>query len=237
MALVPVVPGLTVRPVDNSSELLSARRLHAQCYLKNEYITEADLDHDGLLQDDWVPFSDYFVAIDDDRNEIVGTCRLIKPSVRGFPCFQHFELSPEAMSVFRDLDPNRCVEISALATRRNGMQNMAISGALYGAIWQRAIEIRRAYLLAIVDDRLHRLAKSFLEIPLEPIGEPKYFMGARTTPTAVYVPRAVAEVERDNLEFFSGSIPFAELNEIALDLRRSVPEFTQTVVGIRPTGT
>jgi len=112
------------------------------------------------------------------------------------------------------------------------MQNLAISGALYGAVWRRAIEQDRAYLFAIVDDRLKRLAKTFLEIPVEPIAEPHFFMGARTTPMAVYMPRAVAEIQPDNMAFFSGDISFNKLNEMALDLRREVPEFTTNVVDL-----
>jgi len=232
MALVPMVPGLVVRPVENPVDRLAARRLHAQCYLDNGYVEPSDLTASGLLDDDWVPFSEYFVAIDEESDEVVGTCRLIRPSVRGFPCFQHFDPSPDAMEIFQDIDPNRCAEISALATRRNGMQNLAISGALYGAVWRRAIEDERAYLFAIVDDRLKRLAKTFLEIPIEPIAEPLQFMGARTTPMAVYVPRAVSEIQPENMAFFSGDIPFSELNEMALDLRREVPEFTPNVIDL-----
>lgn len=232
MALVPTVPGLIVRPVDNPAELLAARRLHSQCFLDEGFITPTDLGSDGLLHDDWVPFSDYFIAIDEENDELVGTCRLIRPSVRGFPALQHFDVRPEALDVFANLDPNRCAEISALATRRNGMQHMAISGALYGAIWRRAIETRRAYLLAIVDDRMFLFTRRFLEIPIVEIGDAREFMGARTTPTAIYVPRAADSMAPENLAFFSGDIPFGELNDVVLDLRRTVPEIQNKVLDI-----
>lgn len=227
MALVPTVPGLVVRAVANSTELLAARRLHSECFLEENFITADDLGPSGLLDDDWVAYSDYFVAIDDEAGEMVGTCRLIRPSVRGLPAFQHFDPYPEAMRVFADLDPNHCAEISALATRRNGMQHMAISGALYGAIWRQAIEHRRAYLLAIVDDRMLMFTRRFLEIPIVEIGDAREFMGARTTPTAIYVPRAAESMARENLAFFSGDIPFSELEDTVLDLRAEVPEIAQ----------
>lgn len=224
MALVPTVPGLSIRSVENPAELLAARRLHSQCFVEEGFIQESELGSDGLIHDDWVPFSDYFIATDEEAHEIVGTCRLIRPSVRGFPALQHFDPRPEAMEIFRSLDPNHCAEISALATLRNGMQHMAISGALYGAVWRRAIETRRAYLLAIVDDRMLMFTRRFLEIPIIEIGEPREFMGAKTTPTAIYVPRAAESMAPDNLRFFSGEIPFSELEQVVVDLRNEVPE-------------
>lgn len=229
MALVPTVPGLSIRPVDNSQELLAARRLHSQCFVEEGFISSAELGADGLIHDDWVPFSDYFIAVDEQAGQIVGTCRLIRPSVRGFPAFQHFDVRDDAMEIFADIDTNRCAEISALATLRNGMQHMAISGALYGAVWRRAIETRRAYLLAIVDDRMLMFARRFLEIPMLQIGESREFMGARTTPTAIYVPRAAESMAPDNLRFFSGDIPFSELDEVVIDLRSTVPEIQPKV--------
>lgn len=235
MALIPTVPGLAVRPVDNSEEMMAARRLHAQCYLDAGYISDADLSSDRIIHDDWVAFSDYFVAVDTDADEIVGTCRIIRPSVRGFPCFQHFALREDAQSIFRTMDPNRCSEISALATPRNGLQNMAISAALYGMVWRESIRNSRAYMLAIVDDRLLRIMRRWFEFPFEAIGEPTFYMGARTTPVAMYIPRTVEHlrsVNPDALAYFSGEISFSELENVSLDIRQQVPEHSTNVIDL-----
>ncbi len=235
MALIPTVPGLAVRPVENSNEKLAARRLHAVCYLDAGYVTEADISADGVIDDPWVPFSDYFVAIDTDSNCMVGTCRIIRPSVRGFPSFHHFSPSADALEVFADLDPSRCSEISALATPRNGMQNMAISAALYGLVWRECVRQERAYMLAVMDDRLLRIMRRWFEFPFEAIGDAVDFMGARTTPVAMFVPRTIEhlqEVNPDALRYFSGDISLEELGAVAVDLRAAVREHRTNVIDL-----
>lgn len=234
MALVPTIPGLEVREPTDANELLAARRLHAQCYQDSGYVEAEDL-VDGLIEDPWVPFSTYVVAVDTDEDEIVGTARIIRPSVRGFPAFEYFTPTPEALRVFADLDPNRCSEISALATPRSGLQNMAISAAIYGFVWQEAVQNRRAYMLAIMDDRLSRILRRWFHFPFEPIGESRHWMGARTTPAALYIPRTLSEVNADSpdaVRFFSGDIDFARLDEISLDIRSQVPEHRAATIDL-----
>lgn len=235
MALIPSVPGLIVRQVESTAELLAARRLHAECYLAAGYVTEDEVGKHGMIDDPWVDFSEYFVAVDSESDDIVGTCRMILPSVRGFPSFQRFDPTPEALEVFRSLDPKLCVEISALATPRQGLQNMAISAALYGLVWRESVRGDRAYMLAIMDDRLLRIMRRWFQFPFEPIGEPHDYMGARTTPVAMYVPRTIEHLQEQNpdaLAYFSGDIEFAELDDIALDLRAKVPEHRTNVIDL-----
>ena len=51
MALIPNIPGVLVRPVENPVEMLAVRRLHADCYLATGYVTSEDLDSEGLIDD------------------------------------------------------------------------------------------------------------------------------------------------------------------------------------------
>ncbi len=241
MAIALSVPGLEVRPVENDREMDAVRRLHAECYLAARYITESDLDSRGYLEDPWVPYSDYFAAHDTTTDdEVVGTCRIIRPSVRGFPAFQETETSREALEVFSHLDPSRCVEVSALATPRVGAQNMAISAALYGLVWQESVETGRAYMLAVMDNRLLRIMRRWFEFPFEPLGETTDYMGSPSTPVSMYLPRTIEVLTSSNpeaLRFFSGDIPFDRLNDIAIDLRSNVPEHRSNVIRLNPTGT
>jgi hypothetical protein len=235
MALIPQIPGLDVRAVADAGELLAARQLHARCYLEAGYIEREHLT-DGLIDDPWVPYSDTVIAVDTEQDEIVGTARIIKPSVRGFPAFEFFEPLPEAMSIFAKLDPNRCSEISALSTPRNGLQNMAISAALYAYVWQESVMNQRAYMLAIMDDRLLRIMRRWFDFPFEAIGLPAHWMGARTTPVALYIPRALEVLKHNNPEavsFFSGGIPFADLDLVSLDIRENVAEHRAEVLDLR----
>jgi hypothetical protein len=237
MAVIPNVPGLMVRPVETDAEMFAVRRLHAACYLASGYVEQQDLDEHGQIPDAWVPFSDYYVAIDTTAdNHIVGTCRIIRPSVRGFPAFLECETRPDALDVFATLDPSRCVEVSALATPRIGMQNMAISAALYGLVWQESIRQDRAYMLAVMDDRLLRIMRRWFEFPFETVGEPCYYMGSPSTPVSMFIPRTIELMATSNpeaLRFFSGEIPFDQLNDYALDIRTAVREHRSNVVDLR----
>ena len=235
MTLVPTIPGLIVREAATTSELLAARRLHAQCYVESGYVEAAELVH-GLIEDPWVPFSTYVVAIDADEDEIVGTARIIRPSVRGFPAFEFFTPTDDALEIFADLDPNRCSEISALATPRSGFQNMAISAAIYGFVWREAVENERAYMLAIMDDRLFRILRRWFHFPFEAIGEPRHWMGARTTPAAMYIPRTITELGTDHpdmLAYFSGDLMFSELDQVSIDIRSDIAEHRSVVIDLR----
>lgn len=235
MALVPTIPGLTVREPTSASELLAARRLHARCYVDAGYV-DADELVGGMIEDPWVPFSTYVAAVDTEADEIVGTARIIRPSVRGFPAFEFFTPTEDAIEIFAELDPNRCSEISALATPRSGLQNMAISAAIYGFVWREAVMNERAYMLAIMDDRLFRILRRWFHFPFEAIGEPRHWMGARTTPAAMYIPRTINELSSDHpdlLQFFSGDISFAELDQVSIDIRSGIPEHRSDVIDLR----
>lgn len=234
MALVPSVPGLVVRPVENDREMEAVRSLHAECYVAAGYVSQDQLDEHGHIDDPWVPYSDYFAAHDTTAgDEIVGTCRIIRPSVRGFPAFQETTTSAEALEVFARLDPSLCVEVSALATPRVGAQNMAISAALYGLVWQESIRHGRAYMLAVMDNRLLRIMRRWFEFPFEALGETSVYMGSPSTPVSMYLPRTIEVLTSSNpdaLRFFSGDIPFNKLNDFAIDLRAQVPEHRSNVI-------
>lgn len=241
MAMLLNVPGLDVRPVATDREMDAVRRLHAECYRDAGYITDEEIDSRGYYEDEWVPFSDYFAAHDaTSGDEIVGTCRIIRPSVRGFPAFHETPTSRDALEVFAHIDPSRCVEVSALATPRVGAQNMAISAALYGLVWQESIRQNRAYMLALMDNRLLRIMRRWFEFPFEALGETTDYLGSPSTPVSMYLPRTIEIMKTsspETLRFFSGDIPFDRLNDFAIDLRTNVPEHRSNVIRFSPTGT
>ncbi|GEM_PF-2066302 len=236
MALLPAVQGLSVRVLESTEDLLSARRLHAACYVDAGYVETSDLDEHGFIDDQWVSVSDYYGAFDTEVGELVGTCRIIRPSVFGFPVFNECESYFEANDVFSRLDPNRCVEVSALATPRTGMQNTAISAALYGAVWQEALTNRRGYLLAFMDNRLLRIMRRWFHFPFEATGPSTNYMGSESTPVSLYIPRTIANAQEhhpENLDFFSGDIPLSEIDDVLIELRDSVPEHKAKVIDLR----
>jgi len=222
----PQFPGLDVRPAKDAAELLTARRLHARCYLEADYVGPEDLSADGLIEDAWVPYSDYYVAIDVRREETVGTARIIRPSIKGFPVAEHSVLYPQVMDDFATLDPNLGMEISALATSRSGLQNAAISTALYAKLAERAVMERRAYVFAIMDSRLLRTMRRTLGIRFEQIGLSMPERSYWTTPTAAYLPETIRHFREERpelLQLYAGGMPFEDLAELEIDLRNRAP--------------
>lgn len=209
--------------------------MHASCYLKADYVGIDDLSAQGLIEDDFIAYSDYYIAIDTQEDEIVGTARIIRPSIRGFPIASHGKLYDEAMEIFATIDPNLCMEVSALATPRKGMQNTMVSTALYAKIGQRAIQEKRAYLFAIMDDRLVRILCQTFVMPFDAIGEPQRERSMSTTPMAAYIPRSLSRYRtnhQDVMELFADGIPFSEINELEVNLRERAPEYVPSELNL-----
>ena len=211
--------GLEVRPTVDEVELRAARHLHAKTYLEAGYVDH--IAEDGLIDDPWIPYSDFFVAVTGE-GEVVGTVRLIRPSPRGLQTFQHATLFPDQQAFFAELRPDACVEVSSLATTRQGTENSDVAAALYGVVWREAVLRRHAFVIALMDERLLRVMKRTLGLPFEAIGPAEYAFGADVTPTAIYVPDACdvyskwfrAQHGRDN--------PFETLEQGVIDLRDNV---------------
>jgi hypothetical protein len=234
VTLLPSIDGLIVRDAIDSEEIECARRLQGRCYLEAGYVSS--LSARGTIDDAWVIASDYKVAIEEPSQRIVGTCRLIRPSVRGFPIFEHFEIADGAIELFASVDPVRCVEVSALATDRDGLQNLAISAALYGAVWQSALLGGRSYMLATVDYRLFRILRRHFHFPFELLGSAQDYMGSSTVPVAMFLPRAISEFRQtyeEELAFFSGAISFEDLEGLEIDLREHAMEYRAEVIDLR----
>ena len=233
----PPFPGLIVRDVRNERELLCARRLHASCYLAADYIGKSDHSPEGTIDDRWVPFSDYLIAVDTETNQIVGTARLVRASIRGFPIAHHGPLFPDTERIFSSVDPTLCLEASALATARKGIQNALISSALYQRIGEIAVSSRKAYLFGILDKRLLRFMRKSLVFPFEPIGPSMPERSHSTTPMAVYLPRAyqhwIAE-QPEIMEMFADGKTFKDMSDLVIDLREKAPNDIP-VVGSAPT--
>lgn len=223
----PPFPDLVVRDVHDERELLAARRLHASCYLEANYVGPEDISEDGTIDDPWVAYSDYLVAIDTSADQIVGTARLVRASIQGFPVARHGPLFTETEKIFSTVDPNLCLEASALATARKGLQNAQISAALYKRIGEIAVATGKVYLFGILDPRLLRFMRRSLVFPFEPIGPSMPERSHMTSPMAVYLPRAyqhwIAE-EPEIMAMFAGGKPFSEISEMVIDLRERAPD-------------
>lgn len=216
--------GLEVRPTADNVELQAARKLHAITYLEAGYVD--NLTENGLIEDPWIPYSDFFVAAT-GAGEVVGTVRLIRPSPRGLQTFQHAPLFPEQEAFFAELRPDACVEVSSLATSRRGIENSEVAAALYGLVWRQAVLRGHAFMIALMDPRLIRVMRRSLGLPFEAIGPTRTAFGGEVTPTAMYVPDAYdAYGQRFDVQHGQDA-SLDTLNECVIDLRETVSSFTQ----------
>lgn len=222
---------LEVRRTADAHELRIARQLHTTCYLDAGYVTE-DQVTDGVVDDDWVPYSDYYIAVlplGDGSEEIVGTCRIIRPSPRGLQTFQHAALFPENEEFFAGLPAGACMEVSSLATTRTGVENRHVSAALYALVWREAVLRGHAYLIALMDGRLLRIMKRMLNLPFEQIGPGADSFGGHVMPAAMFVPAASDNYRKDFVRQHSQGASLRELDEQIIDLRK-IAELPPTAV-------
>ncbi|MGI9606608.1 MAG: N-acyl amino acid synthase FeeM domain-containing protein [Acidimicrobiales bacterium] len=222
----PEVSEIVVRLVNSDDELLDARRLHASCYIGAGYYDAGRLRLDGTVEDPWVPYSDYMIALDDDGG-LLGTVRVIKPSPRGLQTFHYADLDDESQALFSTLDANTCVEISALATTRRGMQNRSVAAALYGAVWRYCVVNRHAYMIALTDRTMLRILRRFFGFPFEVIGPEVDEFGGPQVPLAMYVPSATELYRKYDPDFLLRhgiGLTFEDLDDYVIDLRSRVPE-------------
>ncbi|HEX7096328.1 MAG TPA: GNAT family N-acetyltransferase, partial [Acidimicrobiales bacterium] len=115
---------VTLRPLVDvrtarDDEVVHARKLHGQRYLEEGYVVS--LNDDGMIDDPYVPRSEYLVAIDPATDEMVGTCRLITSNAHSFPVLDHMYVDPEWYDTLMQTSSTELAEVSALATRHHGL--------------------------------------------------------------------------------------------------------------------
>ena len=204
----------------DEAELRAARHLHAKTYLEAGYVDH--IAEDGLIDDPWIPYSDFFVAVTGE-GEVVGTVRLIRPSPRGLQTFQHATLFPDQQAFFAELRPDACVEVSSLATTRQGAENREVAAALYALVWRQSVLRGHAFMIALMDPRLLRVMQRTLSLPFEAIGPAKHSFGGNVAPAAMYVPDA-CDVYRHTFKPQHGDgAPLNTLEDRVIDLRYEIP--------------
>jgi N-acyl-L-homoserine lactone synthetase len=124
---------------DNHALLAETYRLRYQAYCVERTFLSASDYPDRLEFDEFDRYSRHFATLDSD-GDVVGTIRLVSPSVLGLPLFLHCTLFPGETAL---LDPrNSVAEISRLSvTRRhrpNGFQDNGALFNLYRAVYHHA---------------------------------------------------------------------------------------------------
>lgn len=234
---------VNVRPA-RRDEILPARRLQGMRYLQEGYVDH--LSPDGTIDDRYVEHSEYFVAIDPDTGDLVGTCRIITSDTHSFPLLDHMRLDEQWCHTLHRVRSTDLAEVSALATERGRSDHFLISGALCRAVIQHAlIETPRKYLLCVVDQRLLRVLNRAFGLGLLPVGPLQQYMGdtlPAVLPLEHLVPQLLARDDAAARFFLEGMEDVVATSGLVvpevIDLRddAETPTPNDQVIGIRTPG-
>lgn len=108
---------------DDPELILQARQLMAAVYLKRDFITQSELDDDGVLTEENDPHgshSTYYVVVPKNQKTVLATVRIInydpQKGESSFPVLKHkADFDPQARQVLASVGTENFVEVSALA--------------------------------------------------------------------------------------------------------------------------
>jgi hypothetical protein len=200
------------------------------------------------LQDEYGPYeqASVFIALADQNGEVVGACRLIRPTEAGLKSLHDAARPPWSLDVARAvraarLDPSQTWDVATLGCRRGlkGPGKLA-SAALFHALVQvvRANEIRSAVM--VIDERVRSLlaAAGMTGRALPGAAPARYLGSAASTPVYRHCDEAFDQQRITNPEahrLFTHGIgldgirvpPLAEFRYV-----ERVPVSTEQVVGV-----
>jgi len=173
----------TVSADDDPALLAETLRLRYQAYCVERAFLEASDYPEQLEHDEFDHFSKHFATLDRD-GRVVGTIRLVYPSVLGLPMFRHCTLFPNEHALF---DPrNSVAEISRLSVVRKCRPN-AFGGdgalfSLYRGVYHHAKRTGMTHWLVATEVSLQRALASY-GFPFRQIGPEVDYWG----PVAPYL--------------------------------------------------
>lgn len=198
----------------------ACRRLVANRYLKEGYVTPDQITPDGFINEDVDPYveaSDYFFSATTREfvaPKVVATSRQIyipdiaPPEEWRFPVEKEFKLTDQAKEVIQTVKlntPHSIREVSALAKEDETVQWKAV-GELYRNMWQHSRQEDHELWVLAADENLAITLNYLFGQALVPAGEAREYMGSMTEPYLLF-PKVCAtamavryEEERDKSE-------------------------------------
>lgn len=123
-----------------------------------------------------------FLALD-DSGKAIGTSRLILQGELPFPIKRYFSLYEDGLIEALHGKIEKCVEGSRFVVPRHPLfRQHEITQFLYTAMIEECVSMGVTHMFASLDHRFFRLLR-MLGLPMSEIGEPKFYMGSKTTPS------------------------------------------------------
>lgn len=194
-----------------------AQTIHTEAYLANAFITEDQLDSDGIFVDEYSDRSNYLVSEKDNRRS---ACRYIHASKKGgilsLPTAQHFSLNPQVIKAaagvnrLSDLKSREVIEVSGLAsvlldgeTADIGRSNkLDATRLLYASILRHSLDQGHKLWLLNTDKYLLRSLELLVgKEQIHRLGEETEYMGPPTIPVAINPQDVVKAAFADKTDF------------------------------------
>ncbi len=181
---------ITFRPLGEEHRT-AMHELRHRVYTKFGYIVS-----DGLTVeiDEFDSSSVHFIAIADD-GRILGTIRLIRNSVQGFPVEKYFEL---AAAPFASVERFNVVEVSRLAVESpSGLPKHAIMLGLIKTIFTYCLERGWIYWYLAADSRVLTMLKKF-HFAINSLGDGQEYLGSHTVPAFINIREGFRLLQAEN---------------------------------------
>lgn len=196
-------PEITCQVVDNPEILLEAKRLHAEVYLDKKFILPEDLNDDGTINlsaDPYQTHALYFATIRDqqvDKDKVLAIARQIyhAPSLGfdSFPVLKQTKIYQNFMKEILAINPEDCVEISALVKRPNA--SIAAPFLVYREmLYYSHIQKHKKWIMAL-DVRVYKHLKAFFGDSIEPIGEKASYQGGDVIPVRLLIKDSIKSAQ------------------------------------------
>ena len=170
----------TVRADSRPSVLEETYQLRHQAYCVERTFLRADDYPDGLEIDEFDRFSTHFATLD-ESDRVVGTIRMVAPSMLGFPLFRHCTLFPEQETLYDR--SNSVVELSRLTVapqqRPHGFGAKGALFSLYQAVYFHTKRQGITHWLMAGEQSLQRILVMY-GFPFEPAGPTVDYWGPVT---------------------------------------------------------
>ena len=225
----------------------AAQVLHTQVYLQKDFISESDIDAQGIFTDKYSSRSTYLLAESEYRQS---ACRYIhankKDGILSLPTAEHFSLDPDTIiqvagvNRLSDLKHHEVIEVSGLASvqhesaRSNGGNRAELDATrlLYASIIRDSLDNGHKLWLLNIDEKHLRALKVLIgREQVHQLGEPREYMGPATVPVAINpqeVVRAAFTDESDygamKRQYLLESLPGVHGKHIPNDIKEMLTE-------------
>jgi hypothetical protein len=175
----------------------SAMRLHTDVYLGAGYISDTDLNPEGLYEDKYASSASYFYRSNEHKRACARQIPCVSDEGLGsLPTLKHFKCYPEELSKaygtedILDISPGNVVEISGLGAMKNDGTTIVndLDGLilLYGDMLRHSAEHNHSLWVMNIEEKMaKKLGKLIGEDMVYKIGESKQYIGPPTTPYAI----------------------------------------------------